>query len=182
MLSSTKVHSDHPVPTNFEIKFRVANLGEVQQKASQLASSGPTELVQEDVFFPVSKGRLKLRKFDDGNAELIAYDREDSSDVRQSKWFAYPTADANQLEAVLVESLGKGIVVRKNRTLYLVGSTRIHLDTVDELGTFVELEVMIEKGLSVGEAKAVADGLIDDLGLDRCERISVAYADLLAAK
>ena len=58
------------VPTNIEIKFRVADLQPIELAAAEYADSGPELIVQEDVFFNVNSGRLKLRKFADGFAEL----------------------------------------------------------------------------------------------------------------
>lgn len=168
------------MPTNLEIKFRIDDLAAVEQKAALIADSGPLVLVQHDVFFRSPAARLKLRRFQDRPAELIAYQREDSESVRESSWLSYPTADADRLENVLSKAIGKGVVVQKHRTLYLVGNTRVHLDKVDGLGSFVELEVVLDDELPATGAEQVAGELIDKLGLDNSQRVSVSYADLIA--
>jgi len=170
------------VPTNIEIKLRVNELAAVEQKAALISDSGPTHLEQNDVFFQAPAGRLKLRRFQDGSAELIAYQRADADTVRESSWLAYPTTEPDQLESVLTKAIGKGIVVSKKRTLYIAGNTRIHLDEVDGLGCFVELEVVLDAELSTSQAENIALELIQKLGLESSQRISVAYADLLAAE
>ena len=72
------------------------------------------------------------------------------------------------------------VTVRKQRTLYLIGQTRIHLDRVDQLGEFVELEVVLKNEQTTEQGTAIANGLIVSLGLQTAERIPHAYADLLA--
>ena len=170
------------MPTNIEIKFRVGSLAAIEEKAAAIASSGPELIIQEDIFFPVASGRLKLRKFADGDAELIGYHRDDSDTVRESSWMAYRSTDPNQLHCVLERTLGSGLTVRKSRTLYMVDNTRIHLDHVECLGEFVELEVVLpdSQESSAVQGEEIANRLIRLLKLDGEERISVAYVDLLA--
>lgn len=170
------------MPTNIEIKLRVDDLDAVERQAASLADSGPETLIQEDVFFDVPHGRLKLRKFASGSAELIAYHRSDSDQVRESKWLASPIEDSSSLQEALAMTLGQRVIVRKHRTLYLIGNTRIHLDRVDELGEFVELEVVLESGEDHDTGRAIADDLIRQMGLENAQRISVAYADLISVK
>ncbi len=172
------------MPSNIEIKLRVEDLGQVESIAASIADSGPTYLVQEDVFYNADSGRLKLRKFGDGKAELISYHREDSDTARESEWLAYSTLESDSLEGVLDKSLGRAITVRKRRTLYLIGNTRIHLDQVEDLGSFVELEVVLESNDSHSKSLGakVAEELIGKLGLATAPRMSHAYADLLENK
>lgn len=169
------------MPSNIEIKFRVANLAAIEERAAAVANFGPCLLVQEDTFFPVNSGRLKLRKFADGNGELIGYHRDDTDEVRESRWIAYESEKPDQLQAVLERSLGRGLTVRKRRTLYKVDNTRIHLDRVEELGEFVELEVVLldSSKEAAMEGAEIANRLIEQLKLDVEERIAVAYVDLL---
>ncbi|QEG21849.1 class IV adenylate cyclase [Mariniblastus fucicola] len=169
------------MPTNIEIKFRVDDLDRIESNAAAIADRGPELLVQEDVFFNADSGRLKLRKFDDGSAELIAYHRSDSDSIRESRWYAYRTEDPASLQAALAMTVGQGVTVFKRRTLFLVGQTRVHLDRVESLGEFVELEVVLGDNDSQEHGLTIANELAQRLGLESAERISVAYADLLAA-
>ena len=170
------------MPTNIEIKFRVEDLDPIELLAANLADHGPELLVQEDIFFNTSSGRLKLRKFADGSAELIGYHRSDSDSIRESNWHAYATQDPTALQNVLSLTVGQGVTVSKHRTLYLIGNTRVHLDRVDELGQFVELEVVLDEGDSQQRGMDIAKELVERLGLSGAEKLSVAYADLLVAK
>ena len=170
------------MPTNIEIKFRVDDLDSVGRIAAEISDSGPELLVQEAIFFNVKHGRLKLRKFSDGSAELIAYHRSDSDSIRESNWHAYRTDDPDTLQNALALTAGQGDTVRKRRTLYLIGTTRIHLDRVDDLGEFVELEVVLGENDTQEQGLGIANEVVLQLGLDSAEKIAVSYADLLAAK
>jgi predicted adenylyl cyclase CyaB len=170
------------MPSNIEIKFRVQDLDAVESKAVPIADHGPEILVQEDIFFNVSHGRLKLRKFADGSAELIAYHRSDSDTIRESQWHAYPTLNPDALQNALALTAGQSTIVRKKRTLYLIGKTRLHLDRVEDLGHFVELEVVLDKKDSHESGVTIANRLVESLGLESAEKIAVAYADLLHNK
>jgi predicted adenylyl cyclase CyaB len=70
-------------------------------------------------------------------------------------------------------------IVRKRRLLYLVGRTRIHLDEVEGLGAFLELEVMLDDAQAEEEGEAIARRLLADLGVRDEDRVAAAYIDLL---
>ncbi len=72
-------------------------------------------------------------------------------------------------------------VVRKTRYLYLVGQTRVHLDDVEGLGQFMELEVVLREGQSDAEGQAIAEELMTRLGVERGDLLEGAYMDLLEA-
>jgi predicted adenylyl cyclase CyaB len=69
--------------------------------------------------------------------------------------------------------------VVKRRRLYLVDRTRVHLDRVEGLGTFVELEVVLRDEESVEEGMAVARQLLEQLGIANDQLLTGAYLDLL---
>ena len=92
-----------------------------------------------------------------------------------------PVADAAALREALARACGQAGRVRKRRWLLLAGQTRIHLDRVDGLGYFMELEVVLRDDQSDAEGAAVAEGLMQALGLTGAERLAGAYLDLLAA-
>ncbi|XP_039245446.1 uncharacterized protein LOC114000582 isoform X2 [Pipra filicauda] len=134
-------------------------------------------LVQADTFFRVPRGRLKLRRTQDGQGQLIFYERPDTAGPKLSSFTITPTADPDGLEALGV--LG---IVRKERLLYLVGQTRVHLDRVEGLGDFLELEVVLRQEQSVQDGERVARELLRALGVGEHDLISGAYLDLLLAK
>jgi predicted adenylyl cyclase CyaB len=81
---------------------------------------------------------------------------------------------------ILTATLGRIGVVRKIRTLYLVGQTRIHIDQVQGLGEFLELEVVLEPGQTDSEGKSIAAALLADFGIEKQQIVAEAYVDLLS--
>ena len=70
-------------------------------------------------------------------------------------------------------------VVRKTRYLYLAGQTRIHLDDVEGLGQFMELEVVLRPDQTDAEGQAIAEDLMARLGIRKEDLLEGAYMDLL---
>ncbi len=167
------------MPRNVEIKARVHNPDSLRRTVEELSGGPAARLVQEDTFFDCPRGRLKLRLADDGAGELIAYHRRDQAGPRVSRFFKAPVGDPDALRAVLGEALGTGGVVRKRRTLHLVGQTRIHLDEVEGLGHFVELEVVLRDDQSAADGEAIARDLMAKLQITDEDLIDAAYVDLL---
>src|SRR5688572_5186196 len=111
---------------NIELKCRCADLGEIRRRAEELGATDAGVLHQHDVFFDAPLGRLKLRDFGDGPAELISYRRPDTPGARGSDFFTCPIAEPAALRATLAHALRTGGSVRKRRHLFLYRHTRIH--------------------------------------------------------
>lgn len=166
---------------NVEIKARVADPAGLRARALAMATGEPQIIEQTDTFFAVTRGRLKVRRFADGTGELIHYERPDAEGPKTSRYGLCPVADADLLVRVLGGALPAGVTVRKRRELVMAGRTRIHLDEVEGLGHFMELEVVLagDEDASAGEAEARA--LMEQLGIAPGDLVEGAYADLLAA-
>ncbi len=167
---------------NIEVKARLKDPSRQQQLAKAIATSGPTVLNQHDIFFRVPQGRLKLRASGDGSGELIQYDRPDAAQSKTSQYVVVPTQHPGEMLEALTRALGVSAEVRKTRTLYLAGRTRIHLDNVQGLGQFIELEVVLEEGESEAVGRAEADHLMRQLEIHPEDLISGAYADMLPSQ
>ncbi|HXQ34993.1 MAG TPA: class IV adenylate cyclase, partial [Anaerolineales bacterium] len=129
------------MPSNIEIKARVRDFDELRQRAERLSDS-PLQIVhQEDTFFNTEKGRLKLRILAADRAQLIYYLRSDQEGPKRSDYHIFETPDPENLKRVLELAYGIRGIVKKTRYLYLIGQTRVHLDDVEGLGQFLELEV-----------------------------------------
>ena len=144
-----------------------------------MADHGPEIIHQEDVFFHGDNGRLKLRRFSDTAGELIFYQRPDGRKPLESRYSRSPTTDPDGITEVLSKSLGVRGVVKKTRTLYWSGQTRIHIDEVDGLGSFMELEVVLEPHQSTTEGTRIANHIMETLEIEENALIEVAYIDLL---
>ncbi|HTX91857.1 MAG TPA: class IV adenylate cyclase, partial [Anaerolineales bacterium] len=105
--------------------------------------------------------------------------RSDSAGPKRSEYFIAETADPPALKAALSAALGVRGVVRKTRTLYMVGQTRLHLDEVEGLGQFMELEVVLRPGQTDMEGQSIADDLMVKLGIEQGDLLEGAYMDLL---
>ena len=170
------------MPSNIEIKARLADPGRQRAIATRLSGGEPTVLHQRDTFFPCAHGRLKLRELSTTRGELIFYTRPDTAGAKQSNYSLSSTSEPAALQQVLTAALGTKQVVTKTRWLFLVGQTRIHLDEVADLGWFLELEVVLRDGQDAGEGHRIARELMDALEIADGDLIEGAYADLLAAK
>lgn len=167
------------MPSNVEIKAILRDRARVEALATRLSDTGPEIIRQEDVFFCCRGARLKLRILSPDRGELIRYERSNVAEARFSHYEIARTSDPLILRAILTRTLGTAGVVRKVRTLYLVGQTRVHLDQVSGLGDFLELEVVLRASQSEAEGRAIAKTLLSSLEIDQRDLIGEAYVDLL---
>ena len=165
------------MPRNVEIKARVNDWQQVQQIAAAIADGPVKILEQEDIFFAVPRGRLKLRT-QNGSAELIYYFRENSTGPRQSDYLCIPIPDPAATQRMLAQVHGERGIVRKTRYLYMVGQTRIHLDRVENLGDFLELEVVLRDTQGLEDGAFIARDLMARLEIQENQLIDRAYMDL----
>uniref|UniRef100_A0A4W3GI72 Si:ch211-156b7.4 n=1 Tax=Callorhinchus milii TaxID=7868 RepID=A0A4W3GI72_CALMI len=169
------------MPRNVEIKARVRAAEPLVENAKRLSCSEGTLILQEDVFFNVPEGRLKLRDLKDGSGQLIFYQRPDLGGPKLSDYSISPTADPQGLKKVLIAALGVNGKVTKERQLFLIGQTRVHVDEVSGLGSFVELEVVMNDDQSEEEGAAIAERLMVELGIHREDLLTGAYVDMILA-
>jgi predicted adenylyl cyclase CyaB len=168
------------MPSNVEIKARVIDLEQFRVIAKSLADTSSTILNQEDIFFVVPHARLKLRILAADRGELILYHRPNMAGPKTSTYRIAPTSDPIALKEILSAVLPVLGVIKKRRELYLVGQTRVHLDQVEGLGDFVELEVVLHEGQSADEGTAIARDLMNRLQIADEQLVDKAYIDLLA--
>ncbi|MGD0879899.1 MAG: class IV adenylate cyclase [Anaerolineales bacterium] len=167
------------MPANIEIKARVRDMAGLRARAEALSDTPVQVIPQEDTFFHTPKGRLKLRQLQPDQAQLVYYERPDQDGPKRSNYFIYATSDPQGLLTTLTMALGVRGVVRKTRYLYLCGQTRIHLDDVEGLGQFMELEVVLREGQTDAEGQSIAEGLMTRLGVRQEDLLEGAYIDLL---
>lgn len=171
------------MPANVEIKARIASVDALLPLAQALSDDKHLQRIhQDDTFFAVPHGRLKLRVFGDGSGELIHYHRPDATGPKLSDYVLAPVPEPESLREALVRGCGLIGRVRKHRILVLVGPTRIHLDRVEGLGDFLELEVTLGGGQTEAEGTAIAHDLMARLGVAPDQLVQGAYLDLLRAK
>lgn len=167
------------MPANIEIKARVHDFTGLQSKAQALSDKPCQVISMVDTFFNCPHGRIKLRELDPQLGKIVFYHRPDINGPKRSDYQIVETHDPVALKAILSQAFGVRGVVSKVRYLYMVGQTRIHLDDVDGLGKFVELEVVLSQGQADAEGQAIAEKLMKQLGIDEMDLIASAYMDLL---
>lgn len=163
---------------NIEIKAPLPDRGRVEAALVALGAREVWTQHQRDTFFRVEEGLLKMRE-QDGRAELIAYRRStDSTDPRPSDYHRRPLDDAAAWQTLLAHVHPVESVVEKDRTLWLFENTRIHLDRVEGLGDFLELETVLD-GIDEESGRVENDLVIEKLALQRDTFLAVPYKTLL---
>jgi len=170
------------MPVNVEIKARVKDVAALRERVQALAEQDPELLRQEDTFFCTRAGRLKLRVFDGGRGELIYYERDDNCGPVPSTYLVSPVEDVSGLRESLASLLGVRGIVRKEREYFRLGRTRVHIDQVESLGAFLELEVVLAAGESAEAGRAEALALMEALSVRSEDLLSAAYIDLVESR
>jgi len=166
-----------PPRRNVELKARDADPEATLRRALELGASDEGVLRQRDTYFGRARGRLKLREQEPGGAQLIAYDRPDDASARTSAYRLADVADPDALREALDAALGTRVVVDKRRHLLRYENVRIHLDDVEGLGAFVELEGVAAPDSDLTRERELVDRLRGELALG--EAVPVSYSDLL---
>jgi predicted adenylyl cyclase CyaB len=167
------------MPANIEIKASLHDFDALRAKAEQLSDTPCQVIPQEDTFFNCPDGRIKLRQLGPELGQLVYYRRPDVTGPKHSEYRIFETKDPVGLKSILSEAYGVRGVVSKIRYLYLVGQTRIHLDDVEGLGKFMELEVVLRSDQTDGEGQAIAEDLMHKLGIQPEDLIDGAYMDMM---
>jgi adenylate cyclase class 2 len=168
------------MPRNIELKARCADLPATARRAIAVGAVDRGVLLQHDTFYAVTRGRLKLRRIAGAPAELILYHRPDTVEAKASEYHIAGVPDPEALHRMLAVALGVTADVRKRRRLLLWKYVRIHLDEVENLGTFIELESVVGPDADEAEASRRLDELRAALAIDESDLVGVAYAQLLA--
>jgi homotetrameric cytidine deaminase len=165
---------------NVELKARDRDPEATAARCVALGASDEGILTQRDTYFAARRGRLKLRADDRARGgELIAYRRPDEAEAARSTYVLAPVSAADELTEALDAALGTVVVVAKRRRLFLWEGVRIHLDEVEGLGTFIELEAVLLDAGDLETAHAKIARLRGELQIDDGSLVAVGYADLL---
>jgi predicted adenylyl cyclase CyaB len=169
------------VARNVEAKAPLPELGAARATAERLGARFEWVDDQIDRYYEVGEGmRVKLRTCERAPAELIRYTRPETTGVRASEYEVLPVRDA-EAEACLVPKTRPIVVVRKRRELWLLDNVRIHLDTVDGLGTFLELEAVVDERHDEVHCHEQTRRILTAFGLAETDCLRASYSDLLRA-
>ena len=164
---------------NLELKARDPDPRASLERALALGADDRGVIEQRDTYFSRARGRLKLREQRPGGAELIAYRRDDADEPRTSHYRLVPAAEPVGLRQALDAALGTLVVVKKRRRLLVWEDVRIHLDEVDGLGAFLELEAVAPPGSDLEPERVRLERLRAELRIDNAALVAGSYSDLL---
>jgi predicted adenylyl cyclase CyaB len=166
---------------NLEAKFRLDDLVLAEEQAQKLGYTRRMILNQRDTFFVVPNGKLKLRE-ENGPARLIFYAREESGPLSLSSYDLVKVAEPEATRAMLSAALGVLAVVSKERILMMRDNIRLHLDRVEGLGSYGEIEAVIAAGDDPENSRGAVEELLRTLEVDPLGLIDVSYFELLLAR
>lgn len=166
---------------NIEIKARCDDLEYIRTLLEQNGADYKGRDRQIDTYFKVPSGRLKLRQGNIENA-LIFYDRPDAAGPKRAdvQLFRTDPAGSEQLYAILTAALDVKVVVDKQRDIYFIDNVKFHLDTVEGLGTFVEIEAIDETGIiSPEKLQRQCEHYTKLSNITDTDLINISYSDML---
>jgi adenylate cyclase class IV len=162
---------------NIEYKAELRDLDAARAQCRQIKAELIGTLRQTDQYFRLTDGRLKRREAPDEPVEWIFYHRRDRARPRMCNYSILSDEQARRRWGT--QSLRPWLVVVKTRELWMIENVRIHLDRVDELGTFIEFEAMVSERHDVKECHLAIDHLREMFTPILGEAISVGYSDLM---
>lgn len=135
-------------------------------------------LNQSDTYFKVPDGRLKVRESDGEPTEWILYHRQD----RPRPTISHFTIFSPEMirERYGTRDLHPWVTVKKQRTIYMLEQAHIHLDNVEGLGWFIEVDALVTPRQHVGRCHELIGKLRDKLGPALGGAIATSYADMIA--
>jgi len=167
---------------NIEIKAKSNNHNRIREILKSRNADFRGKDHQIDTYFNVRQGRLKLRQ---GKIEnyLIYYDREDKKGPKQSKVTLFKLPPKSSLKRLLIKALGVLVVVDKKREIYFIDNVKFHIDSVKDLGNFIEIEAIDENG-NIGKKELLkqCQFFLDLFKISQGDLISSSYSDLLLKK
>jgi predicted adenylyl cyclase CyaB len=167
---------------NIEVKARCRDLDAAREVSRELATTYLGVDRQVDTYFVTRSGRLKLRESSLSGGQLIPYLRPDQAGPKRSDYQVIPVPLPTQLKALLTELLGVHRVVEKQREIFLVDNVRIHLDRVNGLGEFLELEAVFDASADAEACeRGKVDALMRSLGVAPEDLLESSYEGLLGA-
>ena len=164
---------------NIEIKARCDSPDAVRKVLTERNAIFKGTDIQIDTYFNCRNGRLKLRE---GNIEyaLIYYNREDTASPKKAIVSLYHPERNSSLKEILTNALGVLVVVKKKREIYFIDNIKFHIDNVENLGSFIEIEAIDTSG-TIGEEKLrqQCEEYIKLFNIQPSDLIHCSYSDMI---
>ncbi|MBK7871188.1 MAG: class IV adenylate cyclase [Saprospiraceae bacterium] len=164
---------------NIEIKAHCAD----PEKARAILLENKARFIGEDhqidTYFNVNTGRLKLREGNIENA-LIHYNRIDQSGPKKSEVLLYQSQPNSSLKALLTKALGVLAVVDKRRAIFFIDNVKFHIDRVNKLGHFIEIEAIAENGDTTEQELLIqCEYYMQLLHIKETDLLTHSYSDMI---
>jgi predicted adenylyl cyclase CyaB len=166
---------------NIELKARDRDRMRSLATCNEIGAEPQGALLQRDTYFQARHGRLKLREQEGARPHLIAYERPDDMEARESRYRIIEMDEPEELKAALGGTLGVGAVVAKERRLFLWEGVRIHLDRVAGLGDFIEFEAVADADSDLSYEEAQVMSLRRAFEIDEVDLVAGSYCDLVSS-
>lgn len=168
------------MPVNIEIKAHCPDPEKVAARLKELGADHIGTDHQVDTYFKVDEGRLKLRE---GNIEnnLIYYKRSNQEGPKKSEVVLYPANTDQGLKQILSDILGVLVVVDKTRDIFFIDNVKFHIDRVNGLGSFMEIEAIGKEG-EEDKLNDQCKHFMNEMDIPEEDLVPVSYSDLLIYK
>lgn len=164
---------------NIEIKACYDDLDFAGSQARKLNCELVGRDAQTDTYFNTSNGRFKLRESTLSGSYLVPYLRPDSAEAKESDYLKIPVDEPQKVKEIFSKIWGIRCVVEKVRKIYLYQNVRIHLDTVSELGTFIELEAVCNDRSDPERERKKIEYLSDLFKIKKSDLLSGSYSEMI---
>lgn len=166
--------------TNIEIKARTKHPEDVRNYLRERNAIFKGIDHQTDTYFRVPKGRLKLRQGNIENA-LIFYERNNESGPKQSDFTLVQIDDGDNLRKLLESSLGIVVVVKKRREIYFIDNVKFHIDSLETLGDFIEIEASNKESATASTEilRTQCEFYMKQFLIQESDLINISYSDML---
>lgn len=164
-----------------EIKAIFPELDLARKRLSKVGGKYIGTFRQVDVYFKVKKGRLKIRNVDNSDvSQLVYYTRADVKGPKKSEIILVKLdkKEGEKLKEILAEILGVRTIIKKTRGIYEYRGARVHLDDVEGLGRFIEIEFPISPGRKEEECRKIVEEIMEELEISKQALLEVSYSDL----
>lgn len=167
---------------NIELKIQVDNFRDIINNLRKHQAIENDILSQIDTYYHCEGKRLKFREENNELFLLILYARPDQKEAKVSEFdrIEFDKLRTRALQAMLKKAYGEKVIVEKKRKLWIYKNTRIHLDRVEKLGTFLELETLVKK--DIASARKEYNEIVNFLELDQYKKLDRSYSDMLLEK
>ena len=167
---------------NLELKITIKNFNALNKILKEMDADYKGELRQIDTYYNCANGRLKTREINQRDFEVIFYQRPNIKESKESNYEVLPVqkSQIDKFKSFLKNLFGERVIVKKKRHLWIYRNTRIHIDKVEKLGTFLELETAINGNKN--KAQKEHKNIIDQLDINKHKKYPGSYSDMLLAQ